>query len=145
MVWQIFILAFHYAGVQLHGFNLAAFLSLTLQTIYIAKFFKWEAGYFYTLDMMLDRAGYYICWGCLVWVPCLYAYTSNFFVTHRPDISSSGALLVFVLGILAILLNYRVSWPTPKPQSPKMAWPNKFLYHELERGTGRLGLRQQHF
>lgn len=29
----------------------------------------WETGYLSTIDIMHDRAGYYICWGCLVWVP----------------------------------------------------------------------------
>jgi hypothetical protein len=34
-----------------------------------AQFFMWEMGYMSTIDIMHDRAGYYICWGCLVWVP----------------------------------------------------------------------------
>ena len=32
------------------------------------RFFYWETGYFNTLDITLDRAGYYLCWGCLTWV-----------------------------------------------------------------------------
>lgn len=35
----------------------------------LLQFFWWEAGYLRTIDIMHDRAGYYICWGCLVWVP----------------------------------------------------------------------------
>ncbi|RYY32672.1 hypothetical protein EON62_05075, partial [archaeon] len=33
------------------------------------QFFWWETGYLASIDIMHDRAGYYICWGCLVWVP----------------------------------------------------------------------------
>ncbi len=27
---------------------------------------RWETGYWGSMDIMHDRAGYYICWGCLV-------------------------------------------------------------------------------
>ncbi len=30
------------------------------------KFFHWEMGYVNTMDIQHDRAGFYICWGCLV-------------------------------------------------------------------------------
>jgi len=39
--------------------------------IYNFKFFLWETGYFNSMDIQHDRAGYYICWGCLVWVPAV--------------------------------------------------------------------------
>ena len=38
------------------------------------KFFYWETGYFNTLDITLDRAGYYLCWGCLCWVQASISY-----------------------------------------------------------------------
>ena len=41
---------------------------MALQLVYITKFFIWETGYFCTIDIMHDRAGYYICWGCLAWL-----------------------------------------------------------------------------
>jgi NADH:ubiquinone oxidoreductase subunit 6 (subunit J) len=30
------------------------------------------------MDIMHDRAGYYICWGCLVWVPSVYTSPALF-------------------------------------------------------------------
>jgi 7-dehydrocholesterol reductase len=81
-----------------------------LQSVFVAKFFWWEAGYFSTLDIILDRAGYYICWGCLVWVPCLYTFSSYYLVAHPPVISTTTALLIAMLGLFAILLNYRVDY-----------------------------------
>lgn len=39
---------------------------------------RWETGYWGTMDIMHDRAGYYICWGCLVWVPSVYTFPALF-------------------------------------------------------------------
>ena len=49
-----------------------------LQLVYLSKFYWWESGYMSTVDIMHDRAGYYICWGCLVWVPTIYTITSQY-------------------------------------------------------------------
>lgn len=34
--------------------------------MYITKFFHWEMGYMNSMDIQHDRAGFYLCWGCLV-------------------------------------------------------------------------------
>ncbi len=47
-------------------------ICVVLTNIYVFKFFLWETGYFCTMDIAHDRAGFYICWGCLVWVPSVY-------------------------------------------------------------------------
>ena len=47
-------------------------VSVALQLVYITKFFWWETGYWCSMDIQHDRAGYYICWGCLVWLPIIY-------------------------------------------------------------------------
>ena len=41
------------------------FVCVTLQLLYITKFYCWERGYFRTMNMAHDRAGCYICWA--VW------------------------------------------------------------------------------
>lgn len=64
--------------------------------------------YFDTLDMTLDRAGYYICWGCLVWIPSFYTFHSYYFVYHQPNCGPLFATVVFILGVIAIYLNYEV-------------------------------------
>ena len=40
------------------GNNYPIILSTLLQSIYIAKFFYWETGYFNTLDITLDKGGW---------------------------------------------------------------------------------------
>jgi 7-dehydrocholesterol reductase len=116
MGWQVLILAFFIAGLR-QGFNPGHFANVFLQTIYIGKFFWWETGYFNTLDITLDRAGYYICWGCLVWVPGwlllvfiyymviilllllgFYTYSSFYLVEHQSTITSVTAIFDVFLG-----------------------------------------------
>lgn len=41
-------------------------MSVLLQLTYITKFFHWEMGYMNSMDIQHDRAGFYLCWGCLV-------------------------------------------------------------------------------
>ena len=57
-------------------------VSVGLMCLYCTKFFWWEAGYWNTMDIMHDRAGYYLCWGCMVWVPCIYTSPAMYLVHH---------------------------------------------------------------
>ena len=71
MGWSLLVVAFCVAGIQIHGFSqssMGQLVNAVLINIYLLKFFYWETGYFNTLDITLDRAGYYLCWGCLCWV-----------------------------------------------------------------------------
>ncbi|CAL8074258.1 unnamed protein product [Orchesella dallaii] len=108
IMWQLLIVIYLIAGWELHGFDAGHLVNVLLQTIYIYKFFRWETGYFNTLDITLDRAGYYLCWGCLVWIPAFYTFHSYFFVYHRPSISVVGAISLFILGLASIWYNYDV-------------------------------------
>ncbi|XP_047470929.1 7-dehydrocholesterol reductase-like [Penaeus chinensis] len=110
LAWELLVVAFFVAGWIKHGFSLAHLSCATLQTIYLGKFYWWETGYFDTLDITLDRAGYYICWGCLVFVPAFYTYSSYYLVAHPPLVSNSAGILILLLGIVFIALNYRVDW-----------------------------------
>jgi 7-dehydrocholesterol reductase len=99
MAWQILIVAFLMAAYKQTGTLSAGHATnVVLQSIYIAKFFWWETGYFTTLDITLDRAGYYICWGCLVWVPGFYTYSSFYLVAQPSFFDGSTALVVALLG-----------------------------------------------
>lgn len=110
LAWELLVVTFFLAGWQRNGFSLAHLVCVVLQTIYLAKFYWWETGYFNTLDIILDRAGYYICWGCLVFVPSLYTFSSYYLVANPPLVSSNGSVLILLLGVVAIALNYRVDW-----------------------------------
>jgi 7-dehydrocholesterol reductase len=81
-------------------------VAVALQLIYIAKFFVWETGYLRSLDIMHDRAGYYICWGCLVWVPGIYTSSTLYLVGHPNHLGLPLAVSIMTLGTACILINY---------------------------------------
>ena len=81
-------------------------VSVVLQLVYVLKFYLWETGYFCSLDMQHDRAGYHILWGCLVWVPCMYTSTAFYLVRHPIDLGWSLSLGILVTGLMMIWINY---------------------------------------
>ena len=58
------------------------------------------------MDIQHDRAGYYICWGCLVWVPAVYTSAAFYLTASGPEIDVATALLIFCAGWLCIWINY---------------------------------------
>lgn len=74
MAWPLLVLIFCIADFLKNGFSFPPLTHAVLVNVYLAKFFYWETGYFNTLDIMHDRAGYYLCWGCLCWVQVKVAY-----------------------------------------------------------------------
>jgi 7-dehydrocholesterol reductase len=77
-----------------------------LINIYLVKFFYWETGYWASMDIAHDRAGYYICWGCLMWVPSIYASPALYLAGHPRDLSPLHAAILFFGGLAAIYINY---------------------------------------
>lgn len=106
MSWGLMLLSYGAKQTELSGLSNAMLISVALQFIYIAKFFVWETGYLRSLDIMHDRAGFYICWGCLVWVPCIYTSPSMYLVLHPIHLSLGWALAIFSLGVVSIMINY---------------------------------------
>jgi hypothetical protein len=67
---------------------------------------RWETGYWGTMDIAHDRAGYYLCWGCLNWVPAIYTSPALYLTEHPVEWSLPAAIAVAVAGTLAIYINY---------------------------------------
>jgi 7-dehydrocholesterol reductase len=106
MSWGIIVLSFAAKQHEVYGLSDAMVVSALLQLIFIAKFFLWEPGYLRSLDIMHDRAGYYICWGCLVWVPAIYPSPALYLVNHPQALGPFLSLLIFSLGFVSIAINY---------------------------------------
>lgn len=110
MGWPIALLSFaqHQQVTHPNGLTTGLAVSVMLQIVYCAKFFWWETGYWASIDIMHDRAGYYICWGCMVWVPAVY-YLPAHVMTAMPEAtewSLPAAAALFAAGWLCIFLNY---------------------------------------
>ncbi|CAI9731649.1 7-dehydrocholesterol reductase [Octopus vulgaris] len=106
MSWALIVVIFSIKNYQLNGWVDSNIVSTALQLLYITKFFWWEAGYLNTIDIMLDRAGYYICWGCLVFVPGFYTSVSMYLVNHPVHLGTLASILIFITGTAALLINY---------------------------------------
>lgn len=106
MSWPIIIISFAAKQAQLYGLTNSMWVAVAIMLVYIAKFFIWEMGYMRSLDIMHDRAGYYICWGCLVWVPVIYTSPILYLVNHPLNFSLFTALTILSAGIACVLINY---------------------------------------
>lgn len=143
MGWQLFLCAFYMAGVEKHGFNTASLVHLLTQSVYIAKFFWWEVGYFFTLDMMMDRAGFYLCWGCMVVLPAIFTFAAAYSIVIPPTVSPIISILIGFFGLACILLNYRVDYEKQVfRQSANyecLIWgkPAKYVLAEYKDSTGK--------
>lgn len=107
MGWGIIVLSCAFKQAEITGsVSTSMLVSAALQLVYIAKFFYWETGYFGSLDIMHDRFGFYIVWGVLAWLPCLYTLVSQHLVHHPLHLSAPVAGAVFVFGLASIFANY---------------------------------------
>ncbi|GAB1601770.1 7-dehydrocholesterol reductase-like [Argonauta hians] len=147
MSWALLVTIFSMKNYQLHGWTDSNVVSTSLQLIYIAKFFWWEAGYLKTIDIMLDRAGYYICWGCLVFIPGFYAAVSLYLVNHPVHLGPLTATGIFVAGTISILINYLADEQKQQVRAAKgncVVWGKKaniiIANYTLESGEKKQGI-----
>ncbi|RWS22893.1 7-dehydrocholesterol reductase-like protein [Leptotrombidium deliense] len=114
-LWQLIILMAWKANYELYqsaydrgDFNWAFTANVLLQTFYLAKFYYSEDTYMFTIDTCVDRFGYYIAWGCMVWVPTFYTSSTLYMVRHSPiaGFTFLKFLVTVSLGLTMVALNY---------------------------------------
>ena len=106
MGWPLIIISYAAKNAELYGLTDAMLVALVLQLLYTAKFFWWETGYLASLDIMHDRAGFYICWGVLVWLPSVYTCSTLYLVHQDHSLGWPVTVLLIVLGSAFIFMNY---------------------------------------
>jgi 7-dehydrocholesterol reductase len=106
MGWPLLLLSFAAKQAEGHGLSDSMVVAVGLQLVYIAKFFVWESGYLRSMDIQHDRAGFYICWGCFVWLPCVYTSHTLYLVGHANHLGLPLAVAIFAVGVGAIAVNY---------------------------------------
>jgi 7-dehydrocholesterol reductase len=105
--WQLAGLSFAYRSYTIHGkVDYGLLLSAISQYLYLFKFFWWEMGYMRSIDIIVDRAGFEIQWGCLVWVPSIYTFHSRFCVLNPSNLTFTTSMALFILSIAGVVLNY---------------------------------------
>jgi 7-dehydrocholesterol reductase len=106
MIWTIVVILFWMKSLKMYGFVDSHFVTMFLIVAYLAKFFWWEAGYMKTIDICVDRAGFYLCYGCLSFVPLFYALPSIYLAYHPVYLGWKWATLIFLVGFLSLYVNY---------------------------------------
>jgi len=108
MYWAAGIVCYAAKNMELNDGNLqlGMFVNVVIQLVYLTKFYHWEMGYMCSMDIQHDRAGYYICWGCLVWVPSIYTSSSFYLVENCPDLPPPLLYSILVIGVLMVAINY---------------------------------------
>jgi 7-dehydrocholesterol reductase len=132
--WAIAVTSFVFAQQEIYGkVDYSIIVSAALIVIYLFKFFIWEAGYMRSMDIIVDRAGFYICWGCLVWVPAVYTSPVMFMVKHPIGLSAWMAAIIFLSGLSAIFINYWADWQRQKVRATggktTVWWAKPVLVH----------------
>lgn len=111
MIWPLLLLTYMFKQYSMLGYVSNSLLSsCLLQLVYITKFFYWEDGYFKTIDLMVDKAGFYICWGCIAFLPLFYTSHSLYLVYHPINLDIYSLLSIYIVGLSSIFLNYYVDY-----------------------------------
>ncbi len=106
MVWALVVILFWMKSLKTYGFVDSHFVTMILIVSYLTKFFWWEAGYMRTIDISVDRAGFYLCYGCLCFVPLFYALPSIYLAYHPVYLGWKLTFLIGTLGFLSLYINY---------------------------------------
>eukprot|EP00928_Gymnodinium_smaydae_P087044 TRINITY_DN7139_c0_g2_i1.p1 TRINITY_DN7139_c0_g2~~TRINITY_DN7139_c0_g2_i1.p1 ORF type:complete len:494 (+),score=93.85 TRINITY_DN7139_c0_g2_i1:59-1483(+) len=105
--WMLAGISFTAASYEKHNKIDPGLMLCALSTfIYLFKFYIWEIGYMRSIDIIVDRAGFYETWGCLLWVPCLYTLHTRVAVNTPSGLSWPIALTIFIISLCGVLLNF---------------------------------------
>ena len=105
--WPVSTISYAFAQYERYGYvSDSMMVNMSLQLIYCFKFFLWETGYLASMDIQHDRAGYYICWGCLAFLPTIYTSHTFYLTEHPVNLGTPLALAIFIAGAVCIYINY---------------------------------------
>lgn len=106
--WMLAGVSFVAASHKKHGeLDPGLLLCAVSQFVYLFKFYVWEIGYMRSIDIIVDRAGFYETWGCIVWVPSIYTLHTRTAVNLASGLSWPAALAIFAVGLAGVGLNFQ--------------------------------------
>eukprot|EP00658_Telonema_sp_P-2_P005657 TRINITY_DN1212_c0_g2_i1.p1 TRINITY_DN1212_c0_g2~~TRINITY_DN1212_c0_g2_i1.p1 ORF type:complete len:504 (+),score=155.02 TRINITY_DN1212_c0_g2_i1:84-1595(+) len=105
--WMLSGVSFAAASYHKHGQADPGLVLCALSVlVYLFKFFYWEIGYMRSIDIIVDRAGFYETWGCIFWVPTLYTCHARATVLSPSGLSWTSAGIIFFFSILGVVCNF---------------------------------------
>eukprot|EP00164_Ancoracysta_twista_P012314 GFYU01019304.1.p1 GENE.GFYU01019304.1~~GFYU01019304.1.p1 ORF type:complete len:493 (-),score=113.83 GFYU01019304.1:77-1555(-) len=108
MVWQLVVLSCLHAQYEKWGEVCPAmWVSAGMQVFFIAKHFWWEQGYMGTTDIVHDNEGFYLAYGCIVFMFATFPL-SSFYLIQNPQLKQSiaTAITCAVISFGASMANY---------------------------------------
>jgi 7-dehydrocholesterol reductase len=85
---------------QLHGYITKSILLATaLHTVYVVDFFVNEDWYLRTIDICHDHFGFYLAWGCIVWLPSMYTLQTQYLARNPVILSPLQAAAIAIAGV----------------------------------------------
>jgi 7-dehydrocholesterol reductase len=85
---------------QLHGLiTKSMIVTIILHTIYVLDFFINEDWYLRTIDICHDHFGFYLAWGCTVWLPGIYTLQTQYLARNPVILSSAHAASILLVGV----------------------------------------------
>jgi len=137
--WMLAGISFCAASRELHGgLDPGLLLCALSQFLYLSKFYVWEIGYMRSIDIIVDRAGFYETWGCIVWVPAVYTLHTRTAVLLPSGLSWPAALAIFCVGLLGVGLNFWADDQRQRFRAVKgdcLVWGKKPVYIEAVYST----------
>lgn len=106
MGWALIILSFAAKQNQMGSLSDSMMVAISLQLLYIAKFFWWETGYMRSMNLIYDKTGFIICWGSMVWLPSIYTSPTLYLVNHPNHLGPYVSMAIFLAGAVCIYVNY---------------------------------------
>ncbi|KAI6653515.1 7-dehydrocholesterol reductase [Oopsacas minuta] len=107
MLWQMLIFSGLAYQQNTYGeISFAYMATAIIQTQYLFKFYLWEKAYTKSMDIAWDRAGFYICWGCIAFVFVGFNTPTIYLAMYNVDISREFCAACILLGVLFTWLTY---------------------------------------
>jgi 7-dehydrocholesterol reductase len=106
--WGVIISSFAAKQYILFGLADSMMVCVGLQLAFIVKFFLWEIGYLRAMDISYDRAGLFLCWGSIVWIPAIYTSPALYLIHHPYHLGLTWSLILFICGASCIFINFLV-------------------------------------
>lgn len=107
MLWQLSIFSgLAYQQNTFGEISYAYIATAVIQTQYIFKFYIWEKAYTKSMDIAWDRAGFYICWGCIAFVIVGFNTPTIYLALHNVEISYWYCVACIIAGVFFTWLTY---------------------------------------
>lgn len=79
-------------------------IATLFHTIYVVDFFVNEDWYVRTIDICHDHFGFYLAWGCMVWLPTMYTLQTQYLAQNPVILSTWAATTITVAGLIGYVL-----------------------------------------